>query len=95
MTFKTAADLNTIIDKQLPNRRPQFFSEEVVIAGESFDLYRRDVIQCIRALYGDPTHSQYLCFTPERHYSDADQTVRLYHDFHTGRWWWDTQVRVH
>jgi len=26
------------------------------------------------------------------HYLDADQTIRLYHDMHTGKWWWETQV---
>jgi hypothetical protein len=30
---------------------------------------------------------------PERHYADEDETVRLFHDMHTGKWWWDTQVR--
>ncbi len=24
--------------------------------------------------------------------ADEDQTVRLYHDMHTGKWWWRTQV---
>ncbi|KAF7373988.1 hypothetical protein MSAN_00611700 [Mycena sanguinolenta] len=33
-----------------------------------------------------------LVFAPERHYADADKTVRLYHDLHTGKWWWATQV---
>jgi hypothetical protein len=33
-------------------------------------------------------------FKPERHYADADKTVRLFHDMHTGRWWWGTQVCV-
>lgn len=64
----------------------------MVIAGESFDLYTRDILECIKALYGNPDHCQYLCFTPERHYADADKTRRLYHDFNTGKWWWDTQV---
>ncbi|KAJ7248067.1 hypothetical protein C8J57DRAFT_1522618 [Mycena rebaudengoi] len=28
---------------------------------------------------------------PERHYADEDHTMRLYHDMHTGKWWWATQ----
>jgi hypothetical protein len=31
-------------------------------------------------------------FAPERHYADEDQTLRIYCDIHTGRWWWATQV---
>ncbi|KAI0667134.1 hypothetical protein C8Q78DRAFT_1070858 [Trametes maxima] len=27
----------------------------------------------------------------ERHYADADKTIRLYHDLHTGKWWWSVQ----
>ncbi|KAJ4467159.1 hypothetical protein C8J55DRAFT_438964, partial [Lentinula edodes] len=52
----------------------------------------RDILECIRALYGNLDHCQYLCFTPERHYVDSDNTMRLYHDFNTGKWWWNTQV---
>ena len=62
--------------------------------GETFDVYTRDVMECIAALIGDPEHVRYLCFAPERHYADADHTVRLYHDLHTGKWWWATQVRT-
>ncbi|KAJ3560355.1 hypothetical protein NP233_g10889 [Leucocoprinus birnbaumii] len=29
---------------------------------------------------------------PERHYADEDKTVWMYHDMHTGKWWWNTQV---
>lgn len=92
LSFKNTTQLNDIIDKKLPCLRPKFISEEIVIADRSFDVYRRDIIACVRALYGDPKHNEYLCFAPERHYADEDKTQRLYHDFHTGRWWWDTQV---
>ena len=63
--------------------------------GEAFDVYFRDIIQCVRSLYGDPEFSSVLVFVPERHYLDADQTIRLYHDMHTGKWWWETQVSFH
>ncbi|KAF8893652.1 hypothetical protein CPB85DRAFT_1481233 [Mucidula mucida] len=94
LSFKNTTQLNDIIDKKLPCLRPKFISEEIVIADRSFDVYRRNIIACVRALYGDPKHNEYLCFAPERHYADEDKTQRLYHDFHTGRWWWDTQKAV-
>ncbi|KAJ3998021.1 hypothetical protein F5050DRAFT_1798690 [Lentinula boryana] len=94
LSYRNSNELNNIIDKELPTRRPAFTREEVVIAGQAFDLYRRDILECIQALYGNPDHCQYLCFTPERHYADADKTIRLYHDFNTGKWWWDTQKAV-
>lgn len=65
-----------------------------MVGGEAFDVYFRDILECIRALYGDPEFAPYLKFCPERHYADEDQTVRLFHDMHTGKWWWDTQVSI-
>lgn len=58
-------------------------------------MFGRDIIACMKALYGDTEHTRYLCLTPERHYADTDETVRLYHDLHTGTWWWATQVCLH
>ncbi|KAJ3928901.1 MAG: hypothetical protein NXY57DRAFT_1050289 [Lentinula lateritia] len=91
LSYHNSNDLNNIIDNKIPSRRPSFTREEVIIAGQSLDLYKPDIIECIQSLYGNPDHSQYLCFSPERHYADPDNTVRLYHDFNTGKWWWNTQ----
>ncbi|KAJ3925746.1 MAG: hypothetical protein NXY57DRAFT_906700 [Lentinula lateritia] len=94
LSYVNSLELNGIIDNNLPLRRPPFTQSEVVIRGQAFDLYRCPILDCIKALYGNPEHSQYLCFAPERHYANADRTMRLYHDFNTGRWWWDTQRAI-
>ncbi|TFK78674.1 hypothetical protein K466DRAFT_506925 [Polyporus arcularius HHB13444] len=91
LSFKNTKELNTIIDEQLTSGRPRFIRREIIVAGEAFEVFYRDVIQCIRALYGDPEFSGILVFTPERHYTDKDCKRRVYFDMHTGRWWWDTQ----
>lgn len=91
LSYKNSAELNKIIDEQLPSR-PRFERHEIVIAGEAYDVYFRDIVACIKALYGDPQFSQILVFAPERHYADPDMNVRLFHDMHTGKWWWETQV---
>jgi hypothetical protein len=57
-------------------------------------MYHRDIIECIQALYGDPEFVPHLIFKPERHYADADCTIRMHSDMHTGKWWWNTQVRI-
>ncbi|KAJ3501738.1 hypothetical protein NMY22_g18820 [Coprinellus aureogranulatus] len=93
LSFKNSDELNKTIDNNLP-QRPQFKRHEVVVAGESFELYARDVIECIRALWRDPEFAPYLSFAPERHYADEDKTQRLYHDMNTGKWWWATQKQV-
>ncbi|KAH7872867.1 uncharacterized protein C8R40DRAFT_1150820 [Lentinula edodes] len=94
LSYCNSAELNHIIDTEIPARRPAFTRKEVVIGGEAFDLYKRPIEDCIRALYGSPDHARYLCVSPERHYSDANKTQRLYHDMHTGKWWWNTQVQL-
>ncbi|KAK7467674.1 hypothetical protein VKT23_004727 [Stygiomarasmius scandens] len=94
LSYKSTHQLDNIIDTEIPARRPSFSREEVIIAGEAFDLYKRDILECIRALYGAPEHARYLCVVPERHYSDRDKTCRIFHDLYTGRWWWDTQIAL-
>ena len=76
----------------MPTHRPRFQRSETKIDGEVFELYFRDIIECIRALFGDPSFAPYLVFAPERHFTDDTRTTRLFHDMHTGKWWWDTQV---
>jgi hypothetical protein len=86
--------LNKIINKQLPSH-PKFRCEQIVIAGEAFDIFYRDVIECVKALYGDPDFANFSVFALEHHYADKEQTVWLYYDMHTGKWWWDTQVSLY
>lgn len=91
LSYKNARELNAIIDEHLPGR-PSFQHEEIVIGGEAFDVYFRDIIACIRILYGDPEFAPYIVLLPERHYTDKEKTTRLYHDMHRGKWWWSTQA---
>ncbi|KAG1837613.1 hypothetical protein F4604DRAFT_1931480 [Suillus subluteus] len=44
-----------------------------------------------KSLFGDLNFADFLVFAPERHYADEDETVRLYHEMNTGKWWWNTQ----
>ncbi|KAG1764282.1 hypothetical protein EV702DRAFT_1182605 [Suillus placidus] len=90
LSYKNSKELNKIIDKDLPGR-PKFKREQIIVAGEAFDVFYRDIVECIKALYSDPDFTNFLVFAPEHHYNDEDQTVRLFHDMHTSQWWWDTQ----
>ncbi|KAG1791568.1 uncharacterized protein HD556DRAFT_1432897 [Suillus plorans] len=94
LSFKNANELNAIVDHELPTGRPKFKREQIIVAGEAFDVYYRDVIECVKSLYGDPDFANYLAFAPERHYSDEDETIRLFHDMHTSKWWWNTQKKL-
>ncbi|KAH6912306.1 hypothetical protein BKA70DRAFT_1098303 [Coprinopsis sp. MPI-PUGE-AT-0042] len=93
LSFKTTSELNIIIDTKLP-ARPQFTRREVVIGGEAFEMYSRDIVECIRALWANPDFATVLAVEPERQYADQDQTIRIVHEMHTGKWWWSTQKAV-
>ncbi|KAN0132050.1 hypothetical protein V8E53_010087 [Lactarius tabidus] len=89
LSYSTAKDLDRIIDT-LPGR-PAFQSQDLTIGEETLTFYFRDVMQCIRALYGDPEFARDLVFAPERCYVDPKQTCRIYNEMHTGDWWWAVQ----
>ncbi|KAI0350324.1 hypothetical protein OH77DRAFT_1593589, partial [Trametes cingulata] len=94
LSYTNSRELNAIVDSQLTSGRPRFRRREIIVAGEVFEIFYRDVIQCMRALYGDPELADLLVFTPERHYADADHNTRVYFDMHTGKWWWETQKEL-
>ncbi|KAF8835183.1 hypothetical protein BDN67DRAFT_992522 [Paxillus ammoniavirescens] len=94
LSYRNSRELNKIIDHQLPSRWPCFHREELVVAEESYDVYSCSIIECVDSLYADPEFAKDMIFAPERHYTDANNTIRMYHDLHTGRWWWDTQKEL-
>ncbi|CDO76892.1 hypothetical protein BN946_scf184903.g13 [Trametes cinnabarina] len=93
LTYRTTQELNKLVN-QLPSVQPRFVRQEIEIGGETFEMFLRDILQCIRALFGDPEFSGLLVFQPERHYADEDHEVRVYFDVHTGEWWWATQEQL-
>lgn len=73
LSYKNPGQLNRIIDS-LPGQG-KFKREEVVMAGEAFDVYYGDILACIKDLFGKPEFASSMKFTPERHYADEDQTL--------------------
>ncbi|KAM6489569.1 hypothetical protein JOM56_014988 [Amanita muscaria] len=91
LSYRNAQELNNVIDKQLPSR-PQFQHYDVQVGGEVITMYARDIILCVQALYGDPSFTRSLILKPERHYKRlGNQWRRVFHDMHTGEWWWELQ----
>ncbi|KAG1831486.1 hypothetical protein EV424DRAFT_1342862 [Suillus variegatus] len=83
LSFKNANELNKLINHELPTGQPKFKREQVIVTGEAFD-----------SLYGNPDFARYLTFALEWHYADDDETVRLFHDMHMGKWWWEMQKKL-
>ena len=84
-------ELNRVIDNDLTGP-PPFQCWEFDLGHEHLQFYCRDILQCIRALYGDPNFVQDMTFAPERHYSDDTRACRIINEMHTGDWWWTLQV---
>jgi hypothetical protein len=94
LSYHTPKELNNIIDNELPGR-PPFQCQELIVGDDTLEFYFRDILQCIRTIYGDPEFTRDLVFAPERHYTDHERTCRVYSEMHTGDWWWAVQVRSH
>jgi hypothetical protein len=93
LSYNTVRQLNSIIDTKLPGRAP-FRCKIVNIGGERLEFHFRDVIECIRSLYGDLQFMHDLAFAPERHYTSPERICRIYNEMYTGDWWWMVQVRA-
>ncbi|KAF8999529.1 hypothetical protein BDQ17DRAFT_1391519 [Cyathus striatus] len=85
--------LNKLIDECLPGH-PPFVRCEVMVGGEVCEVYFRDILACVKALFRNPEFAPYLVFAPEKHYTDETKTVQSYHDMHTGKWWWALQTSL-
>ncbi|KAI0078950.1 hypothetical protein K474DRAFT_1593052 [Panus rudis PR-1116 ss-1] len=93
LSYNNSRGLNQMIDK-LPTSRPRFQRRRIKLGGDLHDVYFRDVLECIRALYSEPEFAPHLQHLPERHYADEDKTKRLYHEMYVGKWWWNAQKAV-
>jgi hypothetical protein len=92
LSYHSSQQLNNIIDSSLPEI-PKFQRDSVVMGGEVFEMYSRNIIDCIKYLFSDPEFTPHLLLAPERHYEDATCTNKMMHEMNTCRWWWNTQVR--
>ncbi len=59
---------------------------------EDVELWRRDPVECIRELIGNPAFKNCLKYAPEQLFVDEEGAGRMYDEMWTGDWWWDTQV---
>jgi hypothetical protein len=59
---------------------------------EDLELWRRDPVECVNELIGNPAFKEYISYIPERVYTDDTGRYRIYDEMWTGNWWWETQV---
>jgi hypothetical protein len=95
LSYRNSRELNKLVDN-LP-QRPHFQRGDIRIGTEVIEVYHRDIMQCLKALYGDPEFASFLKFRPEKHFTTSEQNgqeSRQYHEMHTAKWWWKTQIAI-
>jgi len=60
--------------------------------GEKLELWRRDPLECIQELLGNPVFKDHVSYVPERVYTSTEGEERVYDEMWTGDWWWNTQA---
>ena len=66
--------------------------ENGTLKTEEIELWRRDPVDCIRELIGNPTFREFLKYAPEKLFEKMDGSGRIYDETWTGDWWWEMQV---
>ena len=59
---------------------------------ERVELWKRNVVDCVRELMGNPLFREAIRYAPERQYADSGGKTRIYGNSWTANWWWDVQV---
>ncbi|KAI6017981.1 hypothetical protein BKA83DRAFT_4058579 [Pisolithus microcarpus] len=68
--------------------------EDGTLKHEQLELWRRDPIECVQDLMGNPAFRDAMSYVPQRAYTDANGENRIYDEMWTGNWWWDVQSRL-
>ncbi|KAF7799078.1 hypothetical protein EIP86_010308 [Pleurotus ostreatoroseus] len=95
LSYKDARTLNRLIDHQLPNT-PEWLHRYVALTdtAQQYDLYNRDILECLDTLHGNPLFADTMHYKPEKHFTDRSKTSRIYHGIHTARWMWKCQLKI-
>ncbi len=59
---------------------------------EVLHLWKRDPVECIRELIGNPAFRELIRYAPEQLFADCMGEDRMYGEMWTGDWWWKIQV---
>jgi hypothetical protein len=59
---------------------------------EDLELWKRDPVECVKELIGNPAFQNLVSYVPQRAYADKAGLKRIFDEMWTADWWWDTQV---
>ena len=67
------------------------WDDEGKLKSEVFQLWKRDPVECIKELIGNPGSQNHLRYSPQWVYEENGET-RIFDEMWTGDWWWNMQV---
>ncbi|KDQ58871.1 hypothetical protein JAAARDRAFT_192452 [Jaapia argillacea MUCL 33604] len=59
-----------------------------------YELFFRDPMDCIKALYSNPAFVKYMMYAPEEHFADAGKTNHIFMEVMTSKWAWRVQANL-
>ncbi|KAG8764147.1 hypothetical protein FRC12_008248 [Ceratobasidium sp. 428] len=93
--WKTATQLYQSVDAlpHGPGWTHKYMTVSTPQGVETLDLWRRDSLDIVRKLIGDPRFAQKIQYAPEMHYqiTPDGRRVQVRGEAWTGDWWWRTQ----
>ncbi|KAH9931773.1 hypothetical protein B0H21DRAFT_836254 [Amylocystis lapponica] len=58
---------------------------------ETVELWKRNTVDCIQELIGNPAFKDNMQYAPEKLYAEEECKTRIFDETWTGEWWWDKQ----
>ncbi|KAH7918952.1 hypothetical protein BV22DRAFT_1108238 [Leucogyrophana mollusca] len=65
-----------------------------VIMREKVKLWKRDLVECVKELIGNPLFHEVMSYTPERAFMDEAGLNQIFDDMWTADWWWNTKSKL-
>ncbi|PCH44893.1 hypothetical protein WOLCODRAFT_91051 [Wolfiporia cocos MD-104 SS10] len=69
-------------------------NEEGELQMEQVELWKRDPVECIKELIGNPLFHDWMSYHPECAYGDQAGLQCIFEEMWTGDWWWKMQEKL-
>ena len=93
----TSAHAHRSLIESLPDP-PRWYHGEMFIAGytskQPLHFYWRDALEVIEYIFGHPAFAPYMQYDPQRLWTDLSRTERIYSEYMTGDFAWQSQVQL-
>lgn len=96
MSYHNTRGLHKLVDQVPP--RAQWKTQEIWFKDGPDDkhvIHYRDPLEAVRTLLGNPAHASDIVYKPQRIFSDASKSTRIYNEMWTGEWWNSIQVSLY